>query len=160
MFGRHGIPETIVIDNGPQYSSVEFQQFSKDYVFLPIINSPPFPQSSGQAEGCEDQTKIAQECWRSLSVTAVIQSHPTTMVHPVSSRTIDGKSNSQQCTSTIPVVHSKMILFGKGKPRWLLFQDQTEVSLRQTSLNQTALQTYPTTQKYWFALVIAWHWDT
>ena len=42
MFSRHGVPETLVSDNGPQYSSLEFAAH--------VTSSPYFPQSNGQAE--------------------------------------------------------------------------------------------------------------
>ena len=33
LFARHGIPETLISDNGPQYSSREFAQFAEEYEF-------------------------------------------------------------------------------------------------------------------------------
>ena len=50
VFSRHGIPETVRSDNGPQYSSKEFAQFASSYEFNHITSSPRFPQSNGQAE--------------------------------------------------------------------------------------------------------------
>ena len=50
MFSQFGVPETVVSDNGPQYSSKEFAEFSKSYNFCHISSSPHFPQSNGQAE--------------------------------------------------------------------------------------------------------------
>ena len=50
IFSRHGIPETLVSDNGPQYSSREFTAFAKSYDFCHITSSPYFAQSNGQAE--------------------------------------------------------------------------------------------------------------
>jgi len=50
MFARHGIPETVHSDNGPQYSSQEFAEFVSSYEFNHITSSPRFPQSNGQAE--------------------------------------------------------------------------------------------------------------
>ena len=49
-FSRYGIPEVVVSDNGPQYSSQEFASFVKDYDITHVTSSPRFPQSNGQAE--------------------------------------------------------------------------------------------------------------
>ena len=50
IFARHGIPETVMSDNGPQYSSLEFFQFSQKYNFQHITSSPYYPQSNGHVE--------------------------------------------------------------------------------------------------------------
>jgi transposase InsO family protein len=50
IFSRHGIPETVMSDNGPQYTSKEFKEFAKCYNFTHITSSPHYPQSNGQAE--------------------------------------------------------------------------------------------------------------
>ena len=50
LFARHGIPDVIISDNGPQYSSQEFQQFAKDYEFKRMTSSPYHPQGNGEAE--------------------------------------------------------------------------------------------------------------
>ena len=50
VFSRHGIPETVVTDNGPQYSSQEFAAFANQYGFTHTTSSPHFPQSNGHAE--------------------------------------------------------------------------------------------------------------
>ena len=50
IFARHGIPETVVSDNGPQYTSELYTDFSKTYQFQHITSSPYYPQSNGEAE--------------------------------------------------------------------------------------------------------------
>lgn len=49
-FARHGIAETVVSDNGPQYASKEFELFAKSWEFKHITSSPYYPQSNGLAE--------------------------------------------------------------------------------------------------------------
>ena len=50
VFARHGIPEVVRSDNGPQYSSREFAQFARNYGFNHVTSSPEYPQSNGEAE--------------------------------------------------------------------------------------------------------------
>ena len=44
MFSRQGIPEFMVSDNGPQYSSHEMKEFAQHYGFTHITSSPRYPQ--------------------------------------------------------------------------------------------------------------------
>lgn len=50
MFARHGIPETVISDNGPQYSAEAYARFAQGYHFKHVTSSPYFPQSNGEAE--------------------------------------------------------------------------------------------------------------
>ena len=50
VFARHGIPEVLRSDNGPQYTSKEFKTFASSYDLQQITSSPRFPQSNEQAE--------------------------------------------------------------------------------------------------------------
>lgn len=49
-FARHGIPETVISDNGPQFASQEFQEFAKAWDFIHTTSSPRYAQSNGLAE--------------------------------------------------------------------------------------------------------------
>jgi transposase InsO family protein len=57
IFARHGIPEVVVSDNGPQYSSSEFLHFSKVYGFTHLTSSPTYAQSNGEAERAVETIK-------------------------------------------------------------------------------------------------------
>jgi len=49
-FGRHGVPEIVRADNGPQFSCREFATFAQESDFMLITSSPRFPRSNGEAE--------------------------------------------------------------------------------------------------------------
>jgi hypothetical protein len=50
VFARHGVPEKVVSDNGPQYSSQEYMNFANKWGFIHLTSSPRYPQSNGLAE--------------------------------------------------------------------------------------------------------------
>ena len=49
-FARHGIPNEVMSDNGPQFRSHEYAEFAKQYNFRPIYSTPYYPRSNGQTE--------------------------------------------------------------------------------------------------------------
>ena len=49
-FARHGIPSELISDNGPQYSSKEFELFAKQWEFKHTTVSPLNPQANGLVE--------------------------------------------------------------------------------------------------------------
>ena len=50
IFSRHGVPQEVRSDNGPQFSSLEYSQFAAEYGFIHTTSSPQYPQSNGEAE--------------------------------------------------------------------------------------------------------------
>jgi transposase InsO family protein len=50
IFARHGIPEIVVSDNGPQYSADLYATLAKNYGFEHVTSSPHYPQGNGEAE--------------------------------------------------------------------------------------------------------------
>ena len=50
VFSRYGIPEQLISDNGPQFTSREMNMFSASYGFEHVMSIPHYPQRNGQAE--------------------------------------------------------------------------------------------------------------
>lgn len=50
VFSRHGVPETVLSDNGSQYTGAPFKNFATEYGFNHITSSPRYPQANGEAE--------------------------------------------------------------------------------------------------------------
>ncbi len=57
MFSRHGVPNVVMSDNGPQYSSETFKNFAKTYNFKHVTSSPLYPKSNGAAERAVQSVK-------------------------------------------------------------------------------------------------------
>ena len=47
IFSCHGIPDELHSDNGPQFVSVEFRNFSRSYGFSHTTTSPHYPRGNG-----------------------------------------------------------------------------------------------------------------
>ena len=57
IFAEHGIPQTLVSDNGPQYSSREFETFCDQWNINHVTTSPLYPKSNGFIERMVQTTK-------------------------------------------------------------------------------------------------------
>ena len=65
-FARHGIPDVVISDNGPQFASQIFQQFSKEWEFSHETSSPWHSQANGAAEAAVKVAKrLLTKCQRS-----------------------------------------------------------------------------------------------
>ena len=50
LFSKHGIPETLRSDNGPQFANHMFTEFAKEWNFDHNTCSPTHPRNNGQVE--------------------------------------------------------------------------------------------------------------
>ena len=57
VFARFGIPDTLITDNGPQFSAAKFSVFAKTWMFGHKTSSPTYPQSNGKAESAVQTVK-------------------------------------------------------------------------------------------------------
>lgn len=63
IFSKQGVPDILMTDNGPEYSSFEFRQFSEQWHFSHVTSSPRYPQSNGQSERTVQTVKnIMKKC--------------------------------------------------------------------------------------------------
>ena len=52
VFAKLGVPNIIVSDGGPQYTSAKFKDFTKQWQIEHRVSSPRNPQSNSMAEHC------------------------------------------------------------------------------------------------------------
>ena len=52
IFAEQGVPERLISDNGPRFSSQQFKEFTKGWDFEHITSSPKYSQSNSMAERC------------------------------------------------------------------------------------------------------------
>ena len=58
-FTRYGIPDTVVSDNGPQFSGSQFAAFAQQWQFTRVTSSPRYPQSmNGKTESTVKTAKL------------------------------------------------------------------------------------------------------
>ena len=63
-FSRSGVPDVVWSDQGPQFTSKLFQDFSKEWGFQHVMSTPTYPQSNGKAEATvKAMKKIIRATW-------------------------------------------------------------------------------------------------
>ena len=68
-FCRTGVPDIIWSDQGTQFMSKQFQEFSKQWGFKHITSSPRYPQSNGKSEATvKSMKKLIRTSWRGRSM--------------------------------------------------------------------------------------------
>lgn len=63
IFSRDGAQDIIWSDQGPQFMSQTFQNFSREWGFQHVTSSPTYPQSNVKAESAVKSMKIIKGTW-------------------------------------------------------------------------------------------------
>ncbi|XP_054288291.1 uncharacterized protein K02A2.6-like [Macrosteles quadrilineatus] len=82
LFATHGVPDTIVSDNGSAFTSQEFRSFNESNGIRHVVVAPYHSSSNGQAERMVQTTKnslrrILQGDWQKRLAQFLISSHIT-----------------------------------------------------------------------------------
>ncbi|XP_054832355.1 uncharacterized protein K02A2.6-like [Eublepharis macularius] len=82
LFATHGLADTVVSDNGTQFTSAEFRQFLANNGIRQVTSAPFHPSTNGQAERMVRTTKdslrrISQGDWQSRLAAFLLQQHVT-----------------------------------------------------------------------------------
>lgn len=116
IFARHGIPETVMSDNGPQYSSSKFAEFARTY--LPCykqssLSSKQWPSRAYSPDSEEDCCRS----WRPNDGYTSVLLNTTYLVWPISRWTPNGKTDSIQRPSGQISANTNMRWILMEKPR-------------------------------------------
>ena len=113
MFARHGIPEIVVTDNGPQYSSQTFSAFADAHGFTHRTSSPRYPQSNGVSERAVKTIKgLLKKSEDQYETLLAYRSTPLSNGYSPAELLMGRKLRT-----TVPVVPSSL------DPQWSYFQD-------------------------------------
>lgn len=82
LFATHGLPDVVVSDNGPQFTSAEFREFLEANLIRHVTSAPFHPSTNGQAERMVRTTKealsrIVQGDWSRRLADFLLQQHVT-----------------------------------------------------------------------------------
>ena len=96
-FARHGILETLVSDNGPQYASQEKEDFAHEYNFVHATSSPYYQQSKGLAERMVKNIEVShwEIIWPLPGLASILQ-HTIALVWPEPSTAANGTTTEDR----------------------------------------------------------------
>ncbi|XP_062538925.1 uncharacterized protein K02A2.6-like [Armigeres subalbatus] len=107
-FARHGSPEVVVTDNGPQFDNEEWLKFGRQWDFAPVTSSPYHAQGNGKSESAVKALKqLYRKCAKSgTDFWRALQQHRNTP------NAVGLSPNQRLCSrdtrSTIPVVTNRL----------------------------------------------------
>ena len=160
-FSRHGIPDTALSDNGPQFSSLEFAEFSREWEFQHQTSSPYNSQSNGKIEAAvkiakkllKKATRENKDPWKAIldwrnTPTESMSTSPVQRLMARRTRTLLPTANSLLKPTIATSVPEKIIVRRKKAK---LYFDRSARKLPDLKSGQTVrIQTHPgTTDKKW-----------
>ena len=125
IFSTHGIPEQLVTDNGPQFTSAEFAEFTKLNGIKHIQSSPYHPATNGEAERF---VRTFKEAMKSA------QGNGLTLSHQLNNFLLTYRTTPHSTTGIPPCE----LLMGRSvRTRWDLLKPDTERTVQHRQLKQS-----------------------
>jgi len=109
IFSRHGIPQTVISDNGPQYDSSDMKQFSSSYEFKHVTSSSYYPKGNGLVGRMVKTVKSLLKETSDIFNSPYLPSYTTSMVPLESSSTPQGVKIENKCTTGCKPASSKLV---------------------------------------------------
>ena len=105
LFCTHGIPEIIILDNGPQFSSDSFRDFGRSYGFTHVSSSLRHPSGNGESERA---VRTVKEILKKNGdqYLALLTHHTTPLSNGLS---LCELSMGHKLRTTLPILPSKLI---------------------------------------------------
>ena len=103
QFSRHGIPEILLTDNGPQFISADFEKFCNDFKIDHITSSPYWPKGNGKAEAAVKIIKTMLKKADDLQLALLLYRNTPNQGHTLSPAQ---RSMNRHTRSTLPIMKS------------------------------------------------------
>ncbi|XP_059622189.1 uncharacterized protein K02A2.6-like [Phlebotomus argentipes] len=125
-FARHGLPETLVSDNGTQFTSETFGDFCKEHGINHVRTASYCPASNGQAERFVDTLKRSLEKQKNVPLDTALQNF-------LANYRVTPNENSPEAKSPYEVVYGK-----KGRTIFDLLKEPQQEPIRRNEKMEEA----------------------
>ena len=120
FFSHHGVPDTVVSDNGTQFTSAEFRTCADRWNFNHVTSSPHYSQSNGAAERV---VKTVKEIFRQDDIFLALLSYRSTPIPDLGASPAE-LAMGRKLRTTMPSLPSTL------QPRVISHQEVREGRLR------------------------------
>ena len=104
IFSESGVPNILITDNGRQYCSKEFKQFSLDWAFVHKISSPYYPKGNSYAEWAVSVVKEVYTKGKDDFLLGLLVHHSTPLLYSSNAKLLAEMFLGQKMATNIPYI--------------------------------------------------------